>query len=96
MSRLPYLRSSARLLAVAIGAVVAAFGWAVQAGAAHRTAIAPGRTLYDPALNVTWLADADLAGKQTFGVRGIDKDGSMDYPTALTWVHALNAYGGRG
>ena len=33
MSRLPYLRSSARLLAVAIGGVVAAIGWAVQAGA---------------------------------------------------------------
>ena len=44
MSRLPYLRS-ARLLAVAIGGVVAAIGWAVQAGAAHRTAIAPGRTV---------------------------------------------------
>ena len=50
-----------------------------------------GQTLFDSILNVTWLADADLAAKQSFQVSGINKDGSMDYPTALRWVHAMNA-----
>ena len=54
-------------------------------------------TVYDPALKVTWLADADLPASKPFGVRGIDKDGSMDYPTAVAWVQALNRYQhGRG
>ena len=51
---------------------------------------ADGQTVYDPNLNVTWLADANLAGKQTFGVSNINKNGSMDYATALRWVDAMN------
>jgi hypothetical protein len=47
--------------------------------------------VYDPALHVTWLADADLAAKDTFGVAGIARNGAMDYPTAQAWVRALNA-----
>ena len=50
-------------------------------------------TVYDPALKVTWLADSDLPASKTFGVHGIDKDGSMDYPTAVAWVHAMNRAG---
>ena len=52
---------------------------------------ADGQTVYDPALKVTWLADANLPGTQTFGVANINKSGSMDYATALRWVAALNA-----
>src|SRR5580704_17031395 len=37
---------------------------------------ADGQTVYDPSLKVTWLADANLAGQQTFGVSNINKDGS--------------------
>ena len=51
---------------------------------------ADGQTVYDPNLNVTWLADANLAGKQTFGVSNINKNGSMDYATAVRWVDAMN------
>ena len=54
-------------------------------------AAADGQTVYDPSLHVTWLADANLAGKQTFGVSSIHKDGSMDYATAIRWVDALNS-----
>ncbi|HXR16937.1 MAG TPA: hypothetical protein VN777_12135 [Terriglobales bacterium] len=39
---------------------------------------ADGQTVYDLNLNVTWLADGNLAGKETFGVSNINKDGSMD------------------
>jgi hypothetical protein len=51
---------------------------------------ADGQTVYDPSLNVTWLADGNLAGKETFGVANINRDGSMDYATAVRWVEALN------
>jgi len=36
---------------------------------------ADGQTVYDPYLNVTWLADANLASKQTVGVANSNKDG---------------------
>ena len=52
---------------------------------------ADGQTVYDPSLHVTWLANANLAGKQTFGVSNINKNGSMDYATALRWVNAMNS-----
>jgi hypothetical protein len=58
---------------------------------------ADGQTVYDPNLKVTWLADGNLARKQTFGVSNINKSGSMDYATAVRWVEAMNkADGGRG
>jgi hypothetical protein len=50
-----------------------------------------GRTVYDARLGVTWLADANLAAKETFGVANINKSGSMDYATAVRWVAAMNA-----
>ena len=62
---------------------------AAQANAALVPA-ADGQTVYDPNLSVTWLADANLAGTQTFGISNINKDGSMDYATALRWVDAMN------
>src|ERR1700676_4081705 len=40
---------------------------------------ADAQTVYDPALNVTWLADANLPGTQTLGVANINKSGSMEY-----------------
>jgi hypothetical protein len=49
-----------------------------------------GQTVYDPGSQVTWLADANLAAKQTFGVAGISPDGSMDHNTAVLWVEAMN------
>ena len=54
------------------------------------TVVAPVQEIYDPGLGVTWLADADLAATDTFGVSGINTDGSMIYLTALNWVGAMN------
>lgn len=45
---------------------------------------------YDTELNITWLADANLASSNTFGVSGI-YGGRMTWPTANTWVAAMNA-----
>jgi hypothetical protein len=56
-----------------------------------------GQTVYDPVAQITWLADANLAAKQTFGIVGINPDGSMDHATAVLWVAAMNrADQGRG
>jgi len=57
---------------------------------------ANGTTVYDPIAQVTWLADANLAASQTFGVAGINRDGSMEQQTAITWVGAMNSAGWLG
>ena len=62
------------LLAGPVVALLALGGAAAQARPEAQTISAFG---------VTWLADADLARKMTFGVSGIDADGSMDYETAV-------------
>lgn len=46
---------------------------------------------YDTALNITWLANANLADTNTFGLPGILSDGSMDWVKAKQWIAALNA-----
>jgi hypothetical protein len=50
-----------------------------------------GQTVYDTAQNVTWLANANLPATQTFGVSGINRDGSMSWDTAQSWIAAMNA-----
>lgn len=56
-----------------------------------------GETIYDPVAQITWLADANLAAKQTFGVAGINPDGAMDHAAAVQWIEAMNkADQGRG
>lgn len=57
--------------------------------------------VYDSNQSVCWLADANLAAnpviRAQLGVAGVNPDGTMDYPTALKWVDALNSYDhGRG
>jgi hypothetical protein len=49
-----------------------------------------GATVYDPMSQVTWLADANLAATQSFGVSGISPDGSMEQSTAVLWIDAMN------
>jgi hypothetical protein len=40
---------------------------------------------------ITWLADADLAQKETFNVNGsFGGDGSMTHDTAVSWIAAMN------
>jgi hypothetical protein len=53
---------------------------------------ADGQIVYDTALKIGWLADANLAATQRFGVRSINADGSMSYKTAIAWIDALNAH----
>lgn len=59
-----------------------------------------GKTVHDSTLNINWLANADLAATNSFGIHGtnpdgtptkINPDGSMNYETALAWIGAMNA-----
>ena len=50
-----------------------------------------GQAIYDTDLNVTWLADANLAATNTFGVQGISLEGLMSWDTAQRWIRAMNA-----
>jgi MYXO-CTERM domain-containing protein len=50
-----------------------------------------GLAVYDTDLNVTWLANANLAASDTFGVTGINADGTMSWTTAQSWIAAMNA-----
>lgn len=49
---------------------------------------------YDTELDITWLADANLAASNTFGVAGISSGnavGGMPWSTAHEWVNAMNS-----
>lgn len=54
------------------------------------------RVVHDDGANVTWLADANLAASQTFGVAGIAPNGSMPRTVAVQWIAAMNRHGGKG
>jgi hypothetical protein len=46
---------------------------------------------YDTTLNITWLANADLAATNTFGVSGSFIDDLIGWQTAQNWIAAMNA-----
>ncbi len=57
--------------------------------------------VYDANQGLCWLQNANLAGdpdiRALMGVAGINPNGTMDWPTALEWVDALNGFdSGRG
>jgi len=49
-----------------------------------------GLAVYDTDYNITWLADANLAASDTFGVSGIAGSGVMNWDTAQSWIGAMN------
>ena len=65
---------------------------------------ADGQTVYDPnpAGDVTWLANANLAMAQDFGAQCVNNDGtacinpdgSMSHTTAENWIIGMNSYNG--
>ena len=57
-----------------------------------------GQAYYDTVLDITWLADANLADSNAFGVDGdINVNGSMHWNEANNnWIAAMNADGGTG
>ncbi len=49
-----------------------------------------GQAYYDDVLNITWIADANLADTTTFGVLGISANGKMTWAKANEWIAAMN------
>jgi len=60
-----------------------------------RLPLTPGGTdyqvYYDTDLDITWLANANLAATNTFGVAGVGPGGEMNWATAQAWIAAMNA-----
>lgn len=52
-----------------------------------------GRAWYDDVLDLTWIADANLAARVSLGIAGVRSDGAMSWDTAQTWIAALNEAG---
>ena len=50
-----------------------------------------GQMVYDTDRNITWLANANLATSEDFGVRFIDPTGYTDADSALNWIGAMNS-----
>ncbi len=46
---------------------------------------------YDDILDITWLADANLASSNNFGVGGIGANGAMNWNEAMNWVAGMNS-----
>ncbi len=50
-----------------------------------------GQLVYDTTLNITWLADANLAATNTFGVSDVLlPNGYMTWATTQSWIGAMN------
>ena len=51
-----------------------------------------GKVVYDSDLNITWLANGNLAESNTFGVTGFEADGGMNWNNAepQAWLNAMN------
>jgi hypothetical protein len=49
-----------------------------------------GAAVYDTDLNVTWLANLNLAASNSFGTPGVIPDGTMSWPVVVNWIAALN------
>lgn len=49
-----------------------------------------GQVVNDTDRNITWLANANLADTEAFGVSGINANGTMNWNTAGLWIAAMN------
>jgi hypothetical protein len=52
---------------------------------------AGGAAFYDTVLNITWLADANYAATEDYGLAGISPQGQMDLATAGAWIDEMNS-----
>lgn len=50
-----------------------------------------GQGVYDSDRDITWLQNANLAATNTFGVSGINANGTMTWNTAQSWIAGMNA-----
>lgn len=83
--------SQYRALVTSGGTTVTTAAVTVRVAASTLSSRLSGAAFYDPALDATFLADANLPATLPLGVPGIDADGSMSWTRANSWVLALNA-----
>lgn len=50
-----------------------------------------GQVYYDTLQDITWLANANFAATNTFGVTEINPNGTMNWQAANNWIDAMNA-----
>jgi len=55
-----------------------------------------GQAIYDTERDITWLSNANLAASNTFGVSGINLNGTMNWGVANNWIAAMNSSEGTG
>jgi hypothetical protein len=82
------------IVAARIAVAVLALAAAIFPFANARAALVAGnkgQTVYDTTHDATWLSDANFAATKSFGVKGINPDGSMGWTTAQEWIAAMNA-----
>ena len=72
-----------------LGGIVLAL-WCCGSVQAALLSRAGGQAYYDTVLNITWLANANLAASNTFGVTGITVNGTMSWAKANEWIAAMN------
>ena len=84
------MRNSTLIAVLALGAVSASADAALLGRDLNGS---PGsfEAYYDTTLDMTWLANANLAQSNTFGVAGINAQGRMTWPTANAWIAAMNS-----
>ncbi|MBI5659432.1 MAG: DUF1566 domain-containing protein [Nitrosomonadales bacterium] len=81
-------KATTLFLALALGAGL----FSANGANAALVSVLNGDAVYDTDLNVTWLANTNLAASNTFGVSGvgITWDGRMTWNTAQSWIGAMN------
>ncbi len=82
-----------------VSALLTALLFSFSAGPASAALVDRGNGLiYDSALNVTWLQDANLAATNTFGVQGLGglSPGLVSIDRASDWLSAMNSANYKG
>jgi len=72
----------------ALGAMLTIFV-SLPANAALVSALS-GQAVYDTDRDISWVADANLAASNTFGVTGINANGTMTWDKANEWIAGMN------
>jgi len=78
-----------RLLGILCALFLAQFTLSAKAALFSRYG---GKLVFDSDLNITWLADGNLAESNTFGVAGVDATGLMSWNAGepQAWIIAMN------
>ena len=79
---------------------ISVFAWtlvlAINSSKAELVPRMNGLVVYDTDRDISWLANANLAVTNKFGVAGISSNGGMTWSVAKSWIAAMNSYGGTG